>query len=130
MTLQSVIMALCLICTPVSAKTETHPELECFSSPHQLYQAQGTHKWKRHKTPHGMCYHSGPKNRSGTFVHFQSPPKMVGHSVNSKSPKTISSVSGMVPKDSWGANAKRVPQTDYIFQKDFEWRTWRFGYGP
>ena len=69
MTIQSLIAVLCLLCsTPAAAShAQTADSLECFRSPAQLYAAQHTTKWKAHKTPYGMCYHSGPKNRSGAF---------------------------------------------------------------
>jgi hypothetical protein len=125
MTLQSVLMALCLLCTPATAKTEAHPELECYSSPAQLYQAQGTHKWKRHRTPSGMCYHSGPKNHSGVFVHIQSPPQKEKYSASSRSPKTTSSGSGT---KTWGANAKPVPHQFNVDDMAAQWKHYRFLY--
>lgn len=75
MTLQSLLLAVCVWCgATASASATNHMSEECFASLSQLRQVHKTEHAYRHKTPNGMCWHIGKKNHSGTFTEVKPKP--------------------------------------------------------
>lgn len=60
MNLQTLVMTLCLICSP--AISATAPQ-ECFSNLHQLRLVHKTEDAKYRLTPYGKCWHTGEISR-------------------------------------------------------------------